>query len=300
MNKRLSIPCSVLIPVRGDYNHLPEIFQELSALEFSSIVFVETHVVEGLETVISELIGRDCRVIQYNPDSPFKKRQWALNMKSLLDDWVLLLDSDEVPSKEFVKSVGLFFDGLHFKYSAVSVLKQFYFEGEQLRWGGFSFRALCLINRFACCFESFDRAIDSVDMEVHERILVDGQIWQFGRAAHLKHESLIDFHTYINKHNNYSDWEAMIRVMSVAELSRRSTVLRPKVFGDVQSRRRLLKLVIRALPFEGFLWFIYHYVVCLGFVEGRIGFYLSRIRANYIGDARMKVWEIRRKNKGIR
>ena len=49
----------------------------------------------------------------------------------------------------------------------------------------------------------------------------------------------------------------------------------------------------RRIPFEPLLWFAWHYVAKLGFMEGRRGLIASRIRSNYIAEARSKLLELR-------
>ena len=55
---------------------------------------------------------------------------------------------------------------------------------------------------------------------------------------------------------------------------------------------RLLNIIIR-LPFEPWLWFAYHFILRLGFLEGRRGLIASQIRAAYISQVRGKVYELK-------
>jgi hypothetical protein len=48
------------------------------------------------------------------------------------------------------------------------------------------------------------------------------------------------------------------------------------------------------MPFEPWIWFFYHYVVRLGFVEGRAGLIACQLRASYINQVRAKLYELRR------
>jgi hypothetical protein len=53
-----------------------------------------------------------------------------------------------------------------------------------------------------------------------------------------------------------------------------------------------LKLIAVCLPGEPLWWFLYHYVVRLGFLEGRPGLIASQIRSSYIAQTRAKVHEL--------
>ena len=57
------------------------------------------------------------------------------------------------------------------------------------------------------------------------------------------------------------------------------------------------KLAIR-MPFEPLLWFVYHYFVRLGFLEGRRGLIACQIRAHYIAQVRAKMFELRQTRRG--
>lgn len=54
-------------------------------------------------------------------------------------------------------------------------------------------------------------------------------------------------------------------------------------------------MIIR-LPFEPWLWFFFHYVYKLGFLEGRAGLIASQIRKNYIAEVRAKIYELQLKD----
>jgi len=46
------------------------------------------------------------------------------------------------------------------------------------------------------------------------------------------------------------------------------------------------------LPGEPLLWFAYHFILRLGFLEGRPGLIASQIRASYIAQVRAKLFEL--------
>jgi hypothetical protein len=58
-------------------------------------------------------------------------------------------------------------------------------------------------------------------------------------------------------------------------------------------------MIAMRVPFEPQLWFLYHYILRLGFLEGRPGLIASQIRASYIAQVRAKLFELARQNGGI-
>ena len=55
-------------------------------------------------------------------------------------------------------------------------------------------------------------------------------------------------------------------------------------------------MVAMRVPFEPQLWFLYHYIARLGFLEGRPGLIASQIRASYIAQVRAKLYELANQN----
>ncbi len=131
---------------------------------------------------------------------------------------------------------------------------------------------------------------DGLDMEVHERVIVDGNVGRL--RTPLIHEDFKGLHAYLDRHNRYSTWEATLRHRYLQAGSYGEDTIKPRLLGNTQERRRWLKSLIIKLPFESQLWFCYHYLFKLGFLEGWPGLIASQIRANYIRDVRAKMYEL--------
>jgi hypothetical protein len=109
----------------------------------------------------------------------------------------------------------------------------------------------------------------------------------------LIHDDFKGLEAYLDRHNRYSTWEARLRQAFLQTGRYGQTHIRPRLFGNAQERRRFLKYVAMRIPGESFLWFVYHYILCLGFLEGRPGLIASRIRSDYIAAVRAKMYELR-------
>ena len=70
----------------------------------------------------------------------------------------------------------------------------------------------------------------------------------------------------------------------------------PNLFGNAQEKRRWLKFIVLKLPFERYVWFVYHYFVRLGFLERRPGLIACQIRSQYVSDIRAKVYALRQQD----
>jgi hypothetical protein len=141
---------------------------------------------------------------------------------------------------------------------------EMFFLGKRLRHCGASFFKLCLLRRGKARFECRTSQQDTSmgDMEIHEHVIVNGPTRKLkARVAHRNVDSLA---RYIQKHNEYSNWE--VRVWSGSDNAR--TQLQPKLFGFQAQRRRWLRKRFFRMPGSSVLLFLYRYVLRLGFLDG--------------------------------
>jgi glycosyltransferase involved in cell wall biosynthesis len=261
----------------------------LSALSRASeIVVVDSHSVDNT-SLIAESMG--ARVVNFDYFGGYpKKRQWALDNLEFKGDWILVVDADEVIPDELWAEIE---DEIYSSNpkDAYLVTKGFHFLGRQFRFGGFSHDAVIFFRKGAARFEkliSDDKS--GLDMEVHERVIVEGAIGSL--RTPLLHEDLKGLHAYIERHNDYSTWEAKLRLDFASTRQYGVESIRPSFLGNTQERRRFLKKLVMTLPFEPFIWFCYHYFLRLGFLEGQPGYIASRLRSQYIFAVKAKLKEM--------
>ena len=176
---------------------------------------------------------------------------------------------------------------------AYLITKGFHFLGRRFRHGGFSHAPVLLFRTGTARFERLsDDAVDSLDMEIHERVVVQGRIGRL--RTPLIHEDFKGLEASITRHNKYSTWEARVRHRYLTTGRYGEDTIAPRLLGNSQERRRFVKALIIRLPFEQQLWFLYHYLFRLGCLEGRPGLIACQIRASYIAQTRAKMYELRR------
>jgi glycosyltransferase involved in cell wall biosynthesis len=280
------LPVTVIVATRNEEANLDRC---LGALAPAVQVLVVDSGSTDRTVELARAAGAEVVEFRYGGGYP-KKRQWALTECEIRGEWVALVDADEVVTEALWREVAgvIARDGGPAAYAA---RKEFHFLGRRFRFGGFSHSAVFLFRRGRARFEDLlPEPPERQDMEVHERLLVDGPVGQFRTA--LVHEDFKGLDAYTEKHSHYASWEAAVRWQYLRTGHWGKEALAGDWGGDVQQMRRWLKSWAVRVPFEANLWFLYHYVLRLGLLEGRRGLIASQLRANYIREVRAKVFEL--------
>ena len=284
------LPITVILAVKNEAANLPRC---LAALGPATRVIILDSQSTDASAALALSHGAEVVQFEYRGGYP-KKRQWALENIVLDTPWVFLLDADEVVPEALWAAVGQAIAGEPIA-DAFMITKGFHFLGQRMRHGGFSHAAVLLFKTGKARFEQlFDDQLDGLDMEIHERVVVDGHVARIN--APLIHEDFKGLEAYIARHNKYSTWEARLRYRYLRSGQYGATTITPRWFGNSQERRRAVKVLIIRLPFEQWIWFGYHYFFRLGFLEGRAGLIASQIRASYIAQVRAKMFELALRN----
>lgn len=204
---------------------------------------------------ISRALGAD--VLENQWPGYANQRNWALKHPALRHEWVLFVDADERVSSEGWEEIRAFLADPG-DASAADFRRSVRLFGRELRHGGFnSARVTRLLVRDRCQF---------LERPVHEHAVVQGSIRHL--RTPILHDDQKPFAAWIDRHNGYSTLEAQAR-------------LSPQVVDGIGGAR--VKGWIRAhlwphLPARPLLFFLYVYVVRLGFLDGKAGL---RIAAFY-------------------
>ena len=280
------VPVTVLLAAKNEAINLPKCLASLAPAE--RLILLDSHSTDRTVEIAREA-GAEVVQFDYAGGYP-KKRQWALESLDLRTEWVFLLDADEeVPSELWTEIAAAITNPQ--SPNGFLITKGFHFLGRRLRCGGFSFAAVLLVRRGKARFERVMEEVgDGFDMEVHERVIVEGPMGRL--KTPLVHEDFKGLHAYLDRHNRYSTWESALRHRFLTTGQYGEDTIRPRLFGNTQERRRWLKSWIVRLPGEAWIWFAYHYLFRLGFLEGRPGLIACQIRSAYIRDVRAKRYEL--------
>ena len=281
------LPVSVIVPVRNEGRNLPRCLYSLARVG-------EVYVIDSESTDDTPAIARShgAKVVQFHYAGGWpKKRQWAMDTLPLAYDWVLLLDADEVLTPELVEEIQRALENPNI--DGYSVCLQMYFLGRILRHCDASFWKLSLFRKgrghFECRLKNQDASM--ADIEIHEHVVVDGPTAELRNA--LIHHNVDSLSRYIQKHNEYSNWEA--RVLLQPEGA--SEEVRADLFGTQAQRRRWLKRNLYRLPGSPVLLFLYRYFIRLGFLDGVPGLIYCTFQAVQMFHTKAKIYELTRELK---
>ena len=274
-------PVSILVPVKDEADNLRRC---LPALAWADEVFV----VDSQSTDATARVAAEhaAHVVQFHFNGTYpKKKNWALENLPFRNEWVLIVDADEVVVPDLAEEIarrvaGDEADGYYLNM-------KYYFLGRRIRHCGYSeCWNLRLFKHRLGRYEAMPVPPGAAtgDNEAHEHVILRG------RARRLRHE--LDHHAYptisawVAKHDRYSTWEAALYERFRAEPP-------PAGIGTGKRLKRRLKRVYLRLPLRPLARFLYAYVLRLGFLDGMPGLVFCTLLAFYDFLSWAKVYERR-------
>jgi glycosyltransferase involved in cell wall biosynthesis len=274
---------SVIIPVRNEAHNLRRCLEALKSVG-------EVYVIDSKSTDDTAIIAQSygAKVIQFHYAGGWpKKRQWAMDTLPLAYDWILLLDADEVLTSELADEIQKAIQDPH--TNGYFIALQMNFLGRRLRHCAASFWKLSLfrkgLGRFECRLQDQDASM--ADMEVHEHVVVKGAARKLIQP--LIHHNVESLSRYIQKHNEYSNWEARVWL----DGNRSQEDIQPSLWGTQAQRRRWLRRHFFGLPGSPLLFFFYKYVLSLGFLDGVPGLIYCAMQGIQFFHIKAKIYELR-------
>jgi glycosyltransferase involved in cell wall biosynthesis len=280
--QRGKLPVSVIVAARNEANNLPSCLESLRDAG-------EVYVIDSQSTDATPEIARSfgAKVVQFHYQGGWpKKRQWAIETLPLAYDWILLLDADEALTPELIEEIRRAIVNPDINGCYISL--RMYFLGRLLRRGGAGFWKLSLFRRgkggYECRLKDQDASM--ADMEVHEHVVVEGKKLRLKNS--LIHRNVESLSRYIQKHDEYSNWEAKVW------LAGGTGQLPPSLFGTQAQRRRWMKRAFLGIPGASVLYFMFRYLLSLGFLDGVPGLIYCGLQAVQVFHVKSKIYELQR------
>ncbi len=265
----LKTPVSVIVPVKNEAENLNRC---LAALTWTDEVFVVDSQSSDATANVAATFGATVVQFHYNGTYP-KKKNWALENLDFRNDWVLIVDADEVVPSELATEIT---ERVQSEEAEGYYLNsRYFFLGRWIRHCGY---AECWnLRLFRHHLGRYERMVDHTagrtgDNEAHEHVELDG------RALYLTHE--LEHHAYptiatwVEKHNRYAVWEAAMYERFLNEPV-------PAMIGRGKQFKRWLKKIYLRLPMRPLVRFLYSYIIRLGFLDGKAGLVFCTLLSFY-------------------
>ena len=266
----MRVPVSIIVPVKNEASNLERC---LSAIGWADeILVVDSQSTDGTAR-IAESFGAQVIQFVFNGTWP-KKKNWALENIPFRNEWVFILDADEVLPSEMEAEIRAIVTQSNSEIAGYWINRRFMFMGKWLKHAYYPNWNLRLFRHRLGRFEKLtSSATNSGDNEVHEHVIVQGSTSRLG--GQMDHYAFPSVEVFVEKHNRYSNWEAQVALDHYLKGSD----------SDLQNSgvtiRRRLKLLSAKLPFRGLLRFLYVYVWQFGFLDGLEGYYFARLHGFY-------------------
>ena len=278
---KIKIPLSILIPTKNEEKNIGRCLESIAEWG-DEIIIVDS---KSIDQTCKIAISYGAKVVQFDYKGGWpKKRQWAIETYPFRNEWILLLDSDEIllPSikDEIEKAIA------QTEIEGYWIPFNIYFLGRLLHYGSTRLFKLSLFKKGKGRYEKriTNQDISMGDMEIHEHVIVDGKVGFL--KSPVKHENFNSLDRYIQKHNEYSNWEA-----SVYWQGGNSNGINARFWGTQAEHRRWLRKRFMRLPALPVFVFIYFFFLRLGFLDGKVGLIYNLFRAVQFFHIKAKIYE---------
>jgi glycosyltransferase involved in cell wall biosynthesis len=276
---------AVVILTYNESIHLPR------ALEHVRSFAKEVFVVDSFSTDNTvELAKAGGAMVLQHPFTNYARQfEWALENAPITAEWVMRLDAEEIIESDLAEEIVSKLPELPADVTGVNLNRKTIFQGKFIRHGGrYPLTLLRIWRRGKGHIE--DRWMDE------HMYLTDGRTVTFkgGFADH----NLLDLTFFTAKHNSYASREAL------DALSQRLKLFEPQIALTGESTATQAKIkrffkesLYNRLPFEisATLYFLFRYVIQLGFLDGRAGFMYHVLQGfwyRYLVGAKLREMEL--------
>ena len=226
------------------------------------VIVVDSPSTDRTVEICKEFENVEVVVHQY-PGNQAAQFNWALDNLKIDTEWVLRMDADEYCTEELVDEMRNRLEGIPQNVSAVVLPLGRAFMGRRLHHG--IVNGIKMIRLFRRGKVRYEHRLMDEHLEVleGETIAFENQFVDDNRLPISK---------FIDKHNNYSSREAVL--LLDAEYGLQEIRKSDGNYAAEVASKRLQKAKYAKMPLflRSFIYFLYRYVVKLGFLDGVEGF----------------------------
>jgi glycosyltransferase involved in cell wall biosynthesis len=270
-NHNQKLPISVVVPTYNEERNIENCLRCLC--DWASEIFV---VDSGSSDRTMQIAAKYGALIVHHPfETHARQWRWALENLPLQHDWVLGLDADQRITPELAAELHRLFTTEKSRLTQVDgffINRRQVFRGRWIRHGGYYPKYLLKLFRRG-----------SVRTDPND--LVDHHFYVEGRVRKLRHDLIEENHRendisfWIEKHNRYAALLASEEFLCRKEC--RQKPIEPSLMGNPDQRTLWRKQLWDRFPLfvRPFLYFLYRYLLRLGFLDGKEGFIFHFLHA---------------------
>ena len=241
---------TVIILTRDEARHIDRCIASVSGLA-ERIIVVDSG---STDATCALAAAAGAQVLHHQWVNHASQFNWALDHATITSDWILRLDADEIVTGPLATALQAFFAAPG-PAAGVTINRAIHFLGRHIRWGGiYPVEILRL-------WRTGKGRIENRWMDEH--VLVDGPISHVvGDIADINLNSV---GWWTTKHNGYATREA------IDQLTRDASTAAMRNLSPQARRKRWVKDKVYArlpLGLRPLLYFLFRYVVLLGFLDG--------------------------------
>ncbi len=208
--------------------------------------------------------GLGAEVIQHEwPGNQAEQFNWTIDNVAISTEWILRLDADEYLLPELVQELQEKLPSMPKTVSSLSLSRARAFYGRILKHG--------IVNniKIVRIFRTGQARYEKRLMDEHLSVLS-------GDTIELEHQFIDDnrmsIGQFTEKHNGYAGREAAL--LLDAEYALSDTASMPQDYGEEVVKKRAQKARYARMPlfWRAFGYFVYRYIIKLGFLDGKEGF----------------------------
>lgn len=262
---------SVIVLTYNEEKHIQETLESLTWCE--DVWIVDSYSTDRMLEICREYTDN---IVQHRFENFSIQRNWALKNLPLASDWVMFIDAAETVSVELQVEIEM-------RMGKEDGIVGYYIPRKQILWGKWLRHGGLWPNYRLILFHRDHGGF--IDREVHEWAVVDGSV------GYMKNSITNIF---------YETAEKMVRVLNYCttaealRMYRTGEELFTPAYQSYTWKNQVLKTIFGWLPFKPLFTFLNHYVLRLGFLDGRRGLVWSMTQAYYVFMAYFKRWELKK------
>jgi glycosyltransferase involved in cell wall biosynthesis len=250
---------TVIILTYNEEKHLARCIKNVSQIS-KSIYVVDSY---SSDSTVDIALSNGAVVYQNKWENNYAKQfNWALSNIPIKSSWVLRLDADEYLLPELIDEIKNKIKVIDDNVSGIVLKRRHYFMGKWIKRGVYPIKLLRI-------FRYGSAECEQRWMDEHIRVKI-GNIIEFDND--FVDHNLQNINWWIAKHNGYAVREA-IDLLNIRYNFNNRSVEKHDIGSQGEMKRYLkIKYVKQPLIMRAIFYFIYRYIIQLGFIEGYQGF----------------------------